>query len=62
MESNQKKENLLKTLSNRRMANYRNQLKSVLLEGLEIFGYTATKDVIDECIDIYNEFIALGDE
>ena len=42
MENESKKENLLRTLSNRRLANYRNQLRSVLLEGLEIFGLTAT--------------------
>lgn len=57
-----KQVNLLVELRSRRTNNYRNQLRSVLLEGLEIFGADITESVIDECRKIYSEYKALTDE
>lgn len=54
-----KKENLLAVLSARRLQNFKNQFKSVVLEGLEIFGLDAVQGVYDECMQIWDEFITL---
>lgn len=57
MENKKRDENLLVTLSSRRKVNAKNQLKSVLLEMMEIFGLSFVLDVIDECKGIYSEYI-----
>lgn len=57
-QKNEKKENELVVLSNRRLNNARMQLKSVVLECYEIFGGTFTQDVLDECASIYEEYKA----
>lgn len=58
----QKNENLLAVLSARRHQNFKNQFKSVVLEGLEIFGLETVREVYDECLKIYQEFINLSDD
>lgn len=58
----QKNENLLAVLSSRRRQNFKNQFKSVVLEGLEIFGLDLVSEVYDECIKIYNDFIDLPND
>ena len=57
-----KEKNLLVVLSNRRIQNFKSQFKSVVLEGLEIFGPTVVSEVYDECQEIYKEFVSLGNE
>lgn len=57
-----KQENLLSVLSSRRRQNFKNQFKSVVLEGLEIFGLDIVQDVYTECLQIYNEFVKLGSD
>lgn len=55
--------NLILTLRGRRTQNFKNQLKSVLLEGYEIFGKTVVEEVEDECKVIYNDYVnTLTDE
>lgn len=57
MENNQK--NLMQTLHERRIQNFKNQFRSVLLEGLEIFGLSVVDEVYKDCISIYDEFLKL---
>lgn len=56
------KENLLAVLSSRRHQNFKNQFKSVVLEGLEIFGLDTVQEVYNECLTIYDEFIKLSSD
>lgn len=49
--------NLILTLRSRRTQNFKNQLKSVLLEGYEIFGKTVVEEVEEECKNIYSEYV-----
>lgn len=49
--------NLLLTLRSRRTQNFKNQLKSVLLEGYEIFGKSIVEDVEEECKSIYSDYV-----
>lgn len=58
----QKNENLLAVLSSRRHQNFKNQFKSVVLEGLEIFGLETVQEVYEECLKIYDEFIKLSSD
>lgn len=53
------KENLMITLRGRRTQNFKNQFKSVLLEGYEIFGSEIVEDVIKECREIFKEYESL---
>lgn len=55
----QLKENLMITLRGRRIQNFKNQFKSVLLEGYEIFGADIVDDVIKECREIFKEYESL---
>lgn len=57
-----KQVNLLVELRSRRTNNYRNQLRSVLLEGYEIFGAEITDAVIDQCRKIYSDYKELTNE
>lgn len=59
MENKKRDENLLMVLSSRRKVNAKNQLKSVLLEMLEIFGPVFVEEVETECKCIYNEFLEI---
>ena len=55
--------NLILTLRSRRTQNFKNQLRSVLLEGYEIFGKTVVEDVVEECRKTYTEYVQLiGEE
>lgn len=55
--------NLLLVLRSRRTQNFKNQLKSVLLEGYEIFGKTVVEEVEEDCKRIYSEYVnMIGDE
>ena len=55
--------NLILTLRSRRTQNFKNQLKSVLLEGYEIFGKTVVEEIEDECKVIYNDYVnTMADE
>lgn len=56
MANEQKEQNLLLKLSNRRHENARMQLKSAVLECYELFGETFTNEVLDECKSIFEEF------
>ena len=49
-------ENLLAVLASRRRNNFKSQFKSVVLEGLEIFGYDLVNDVYNECMEIYKDY------
>lgn len=55
----QLKENLMITLRGRRIQNFKNQFKSVVLEGYEIFGSEIVDDVIKECREIFKEYESL---
>lgn len=50
------KDNLLVTLRGRRIQNFKNQFKSVVLEGYEIFGEEVVNEVLTECQQIYQEY------
>lgn len=57
--------NLIMTLRSRRTQNFKNQLRSVLLEGYEIFGQTVVEEVEEQCKQIYTDYVQLigeGDE
>lgn len=58
----QKNENLLAVYSARRHQNFKNQFKSVVLEGLEIFGLDTVSEVYNECLKIYDEFLNLSED
>lgn len=57
--SGQLKENLMITLRGRRIQNFKNQFKAVVLEGYEIFGSEIVEDVIKECREIFIEYESL---
>ena len=57
-----KQQNLMQTLHDRRVANFKNQFRSVVLEGLEIFGGTIVDEVYKECQDIYTEYLKLSSD
>lgn len=54
-----KQQNLMQTLHERRVQNFKNQFRSVVLEGLEIFGGTIVDQVYKECQEIYDEYLKL---
>lgn len=47
----------MQVLRDRRVANFKNQFRSVVLEGLEIFGHSVVDEVYKECMSIYDEYI-----
>lgn len=49
--------NLMQTLRERRINNFKSQFKSVVLEGFEIFGYDIVNEVYLECHDIYKDYL-----
>lgn len=51
--------NLLVTLSSRRRANAKNQLRSILLEMYELFGSDFVNDVTSDCHQIYLDYCKL---
>lgn len=54
-----KKENALVAMNARREQNAKSQLKSVVLESISIFGFEFTKSVIDECFNIYDDYLVI---
>lgn len=57
--ANKQEQNLMQVLRDRRVQNFKNQFRSVVLEGLEIFGGTIVDQVYKECLDIYDEYLKL---
>lgn len=53
--------NQITALRTRRINNYKMQLRSVLLEGYEIFGADITDQVIKDCKDVYLEWLSIND-
>lgn len=53
------KKNLIETLHERRVQNFKQQLRQVLLEGYEIFGSSIVDSIISDCQKIYDEYINL---
>lgn len=54
-------ENQIVALRARRINNYKMQLKSVLLEGYEIFGGDITDSIIEESRSIYKDWLSIKD-
>lgn len=52
-----KQQNLMQTLHERRVANFKNQFRSVVLEGLEIFGSEVVDEVYHECKGIFADYL-----
>lgn len=55
--ANKQEQNLMQVLRDRRVQNFKNQFRSVVLEGFEIFGGAIVDQVYKECQDIYYEYL-----